>query len=123
MNDQTLRQVAYYKRRIALYPEHPRRVWMEEQIQELGEGIEYPPVTDKIMLRSETLIGSIEKLQTILQDNPEHPHREKFVRLINEYQGSLYNIKEFGTENPRAAQINATKIEVPAHVMKLTTEI
>ena len=118
MSDRIRRQIAYYENRCARMPDHPQKEFMESEIKRLNSELQQPDMPqDRLLNRADTLVQSIRKLQARLEANPNDPKRESIEFRLGEYRASLTNIKEYGTERPKASQIVGATINIPTDVM------
>lgn len=122
MTDQIRRQIAYYENRIARYPDHEKREWMEDEIRRLNAELQQPPSGghDRLLNRSERIIAQIRKAKDQIAADPKSAKTKALEARISEWQTSLTNIKEYGTEKPKPEQVVGTKIEIPHDVLQVT---
>lgn len=124
MTDQIRKQIGAYVNRLARYPDHTNREFMENEIKRLNSELQQPPAppADRLLERSERIINAIRRAKQHIIDEPDSEKSKRLAARIVEWQTSLTNIKEYGTENPKQSQIVGTTISIPADVMEVSNK-
>lgn len=94
---------------------------MSDQTTETEADLFAVKAPDRLLMRVETLVMAVRKIDAALTANPEHPNKARLEERRVSYQTSLANIQEYGREKKPTAPAGVT-INVPADVLAQRSE-